>query len=396
MIQRAGLMLVLLGILFMSVFGPAVAGEKEAKAFLGIVPAEVTSDIATDYGLKGPGSGVLVTDVTSKSPAEKIGLRENDIIVRINKAGVTGPAELRVQLAKYKPGDMIDLVYLRGGKEKTEKVELADKSTCYDDISETYGAMKKVAKSEAKAKAKAKAKSMAMIPGYPLWAWSQVSGEKGAFAGIVTQSLSEGLSKYFEVEKGVLISEVVKDSPAEKAGLKAGDVITKIGDMETEDEGDVRKAIRKHEVGDEVDFFIRRDKLPRTIKVKLGEQDLGSILPGSIRIFCDENGKDLTINLEDLNLENLEDELRQIEIDIEDLPDIEVHELPAPPAVPNSFDFRINIGSVEPVRYESGWRGTLQQIQNRIIEGMVQLRLEIEYMKLKILEAKDRYLQATT
>ncbi len=43
-----------------------------------------------------------------------------------------------------------------------------------------------------------------------------------AYAGIVTQSLSEGLASYFKVEKGALISEVVKDSPAERCGTEGG------------------------------------------------------------------------------------------------------------------------------------------------------------------------------
>ena len=93
---------------------------------------EVTSDVASDYGVK-PGAGVLVEGVTPGSPAEEAGLRENDVIVRVNKMTPTGPEEFRKQIADLKPDDTVELVYLRGGKEKTIEVKLAKRTT--DEIS---------------------------------------------------------------------------------------------------------------------------------------------------------------------------------------------------------------------------------------------------------------------
>ncbi|MDD5087685.1 MAG: PDZ domain-containing protein [bacterium] len=372
--KRFWLAPVLLGLCLVMALNVAVADEKEAKAFLGIVPAEVTSDIAADYGLMGPGTGVLVSGVTSDSPADKIGLRENDVIVKINSATVTGPEELRTQLAKYRPAETIELVYLRGGKEKSANVELAKAPGALDWAGKEW----------------ASAKDLALnIPNFD---WKEIGG-KGPFAGIVTQELSDGLASYFAVEKGALISEVVEDSPAEKAGLKAGDVITKIGDVDVEDEGDVRKAIRKHEVGDDVDFFIRRDKVPMTIKVKLGEHDFGSLIQGNVDVLTDADHGQLIIGLKGHELEELQDELRALEIELKDLPDVDVIELPDPPG---SQRILIDMTSAEPVRNETGWRATIEQFKNRLQDAVLQMRLEIQYMKYKILEAKDRLLRATT
>lgn len=372
--RKFWLLPVMLCVALMAVWGLAAAAEKEAKAFLGIVPAEVTSDIAADYGLKGPGTGVLVSGVTSESPADKIGLRENDIIVKINSAAITGPEELRTQLAKYKPADKVDLVYLRGGKEKKAAVELAEAPGGLRFGGKDWSGVKDLALN------------------IPSFEW-QSKGEKAPFAGIVTQELSEGLASYFAVEKGALISEVVEDSPAEKAGLKAGDVITKIGDMEVKSEGDVRKAIRQHEIGDEVDFFIRRDKTPMTIKVKLGERDFGSLLPEGIDVFTDADADKIVIGLKGRELEDLRDELRQLEIELKNLPDFEMIELPDPPGVRRRF---VDVNAAEPVRNETGWRATIEQFKNRLQDAVQQMRLEIEYMKFKILEAKNRLLEATT
>lgn len=372
--RKFWLLPITLCVALVSVWGLAAAAEKEAKAFLGIIPAEVTSDVAADYGLKGPGTGVLVSGVTSNSPAEKIGLRENDIIVKMNAAAITGPEELRTQLAKFKPSDKVDMVYLRGGKEKKAEVELA----------EAPGAFKFGEKEWSRAK------DLAL--NIPSFEWHG-KGEKAPFAGIVTQKLSEGLASYFAVEKGALISEVVKDSPAEKAGLKAGDVITKIGEVDVEDEGDVRKAIRKHDIGDEVDFFIRRDKTPMTIKVKLGERDFGGLVPEDIDVFTDVDADKIVIGLEGRELEDLRDELRLLEIELKNLPDFETIELPD---APDFRRIRVDVNTAEPVRSETGWRATVERFRDRLQEAVQQMRLEIEYMKYKILEVKDRLLQATT
>lgn len=62
-----------------------------------------------------------------------------------------------------------------------------------------------------------------------------------------------------EDEKGARINSVNKESGAEKAGLKAGDIITRIGDTKIEDANDVTEAVRKHKPGDKVKITYLRD-----------------------------------------------------------------------------------------------------------------------------------------
>ncbi len=94
---------------------------------------------------------------------------------------------------------------------------------------------------------------------------------KGAWLGVYLQPLTEQLYDYFRVEdgKGVLISEVVKDSPADKAGLKAGDVIIAVGDEEIEEQDDVVEEIREREEGDEVDIVVVRKGRKKTLTAEL-------------------------------------------------------------------------------------------------------------------------------
>ncbi len=69
----------------------------------------------------------------------------------------------------------------------------------------------------------------------------------------------EGIMINEKIEKGVVITGVSKDSPAEKAGLKRGDVILKIGNEEIDNKAELRYELYKHKVGDKINVFVYRD-----------------------------------------------------------------------------------------------------------------------------------------
>ncbi len=101
--------------------------------------------------------------------------------------------------------------------------------------------------------------------------------EKAGFLGVQIQDLSEQLSDYFNVKdgNGVLVSEVVKDSPAEKAGLKAGDIITKVDDNDIENAGDLTLTIRGYEPETKVLVSVIRNGKKKKLKATLGETEQG-------------------------------------------------------------------------------------------------------------------------
>jgi predicted metalloprotease with PDZ domain len=315
----------------------AVASEKDSKAYLGIYPGEVTSDIAASYGVKA-GEGVVIEGVASNSPADEAGLRTNDVILKINELALTGPEEFRQQIAKFKPKDSVDLTFIRGGQQKTIKVTLGEREAMefgWGSGTPAPQVFKKMFKGSGESEKERRSKT--------------------AFAGIVTQELSEGLAKYFKVEKGALISEVVKDSPAEKAGLKAGDVIISIGKDEVEDPGDVREAIHDHKPGDAVDFAIKRDGNAQTISVILGDQTMSKDTgfqqieindddPMAVQVYpgpedlsdipdmhvLKEHLKDARIymnNLSDESLDDLRNNLKDLRIEINGATKEKMHEL---------------------------------------------------------------------
>ncbi len=100
-----------------------------------------------------------------------------------------------------------------------------------------------------------------------------LTDEKAGFLGVQIQDLSEQLSDYFKVKdgNGVLVSEVVEGSPAEKAGLKAGDVVTKVDDNDIESSSDLTMTIRGFEPESKVSISVIRDGKKKKLKATLGE-----------------------------------------------------------------------------------------------------------------------------
>ncbi|HEY3296162.1 MAG TPA: PDZ domain-containing protein [bacterium] len=305
--RTLGFVLLVTGLLALGVVLVAMAAEKDksqTRAYIGIVPGELTSDLAQQYGVKGgAGGGVLVEGVSSSSPAQEAGLRENDVITNLNGKPVTGPQEFRNQISKMKPGDEVDLAYLRGGTEHTAKIKLAEREdvTSWMPHNMNWNFERRA-------------------EGQP-WDWRQAKpGEKMAYAGLLTEDLSSGLANYFKVDKGALINEVMKGSPAEKAGLKAGDVITRLDGKTVEGESDVRRVIHDHKPGDQVDFVVMREGKEEVLKVTLGEQTSHNDTGDLFRLEHDSLGG-LTLVPDQQQMDALKEKLQGLRIHIEDLGD---------------------------------------------------------------------------
>jgi len=101
-----------------------------------------------------------------------------------------------------------------------------------------------------------------------------LTDEKAAYLGVHIQDLTEQLGDHFKVKDGgVLVSEVEKDSPAEKAGLKAGDIITKVDKEKVATTSELTKVVRSYEPESKVDIMVIRDGKTKKLDVKLGEAE---------------------------------------------------------------------------------------------------------------------------
>jgi serine protease Do len=95
------------------------------RTYLGVAMQDLTPELAQTLGLRDP-RGALITDVLTGSPAEKAGLKRDDVIRKFNGRPVEDILALRSRVADVDPGTKIELTILRAGKEQTVSAEITE------------------------------------------------------------------------------------------------------------------------------------------------------------------------------------------------------------------------------------------------------------------------------
>lgn len=106
-----------------------LAGKPVEHPYIGVNYVSITPDVATEYKLAVKKGGYVVTDsgksaVVSGGPADKAGVKNNDIITKVNGVEVGDKGSIASLVAEYSSGDTIELTIFRSGKELTLKVTL--------------------------------------------------------------------------------------------------------------------------------------------------------------------------------------------------------------------------------------------------------------------------------
>ncbi len=246
-------------------------------AFLGVGTEDITKENMARYGMREV-RGVGVTEVAKDSPAEKAGLRKDDVILRFDGESVTSVRKLTRLVNESSADQNVRLTISRGGAEQELSATLSKRKM--DTI--FNGSFPKILRGD----------NDEGVRVFPNGNWPEsIGGGDGLIwtlgahrrIGVSTQNLTKQLADYFGVKDGgVLITSVSDNSPASKAGLKAGDVITAIDGEKVTSPGDITRALGKKETGD-VSLTIVRDRNTQTITVtpeKNPNQDL--FKPGTL------------------------------------------------------------------------------------------------------------------
>jgi serine protease Do len=241
----------------------------DGGAFLGVGTEDISKENMGRYGMREV-RGVGVTQVVKDSPAEKAGLKKDDVILRFDGESVTSTRKLGRLVNESSPDQTVRITISRGGGEQEVSAVLAKhnlgnllSASIRDDI------MKGIEKD-----------------------WPQIKSGDGNFVfsfganrriGVSTQPLTKQLSDYFGAKDGgLLITSVSDNSPAAKAGLKAGDVITAIDGEKVDSSGDIVRAINKKQDG-EISLTILRDRSTRTVNLTPEKSKDPTIMrPGTI------------------------------------------------------------------------------------------------------------------
>lgn len=210
-------------------------------------------------GVVMSGENAEITSVAEGSPAAEAGLKKGDRIVQINDHHVENAGDVVEEIRSMDPGDTVKLRVERDGDERTLTATLAGR--------------------RGPAPGARGYRFAAPAP----FAWHEGDGSGSVFMvgpsrnflGVEVHPMSAELREYFKAPRdaGLLVNRVVEDSPAEKAGLKAGDVIVSVDGNEIGRVGDISRALNDREAGDTVDVKVLRDGSERTLKVELEERE---------------------------------------------------------------------------------------------------------------------------
>ena len=239
--------------------------KKSSGGWLGVYLESVDYDLSDDLDL--PVSyGAYIEDVVDDSPAEEAGLQPEDVVIAYNGEKVTDSDDLTDFVLEGKRGDKVTLTIIRNGKEKEIEVTLGK--------SWSYGTHKVDVFTDHDFDFNFDHFNDAMDH-YNDAFEMYVDNYGGGYIGVYLTSLSDPLREYFGVDKGlgVLVNGIEEDSPAEEAGLKAGDVIIEADGEEIEDSGDLQEVISGFDEGDKIKIKVIRNKSKKEFTVEVVERD---------------------------------------------------------------------------------------------------------------------------
>jgi serine protease Do len=229
----------------------------DGASWLGVESQEISSEKAKELKLPAE-RGVLLERIVPDSPAAKAGLKDNDVITEINGQRVEGAAQFRRMIHEIPAGRSVQFTVWRDGRAQAVSVTLGKS----EDHSNMW--FKTVPRAFSFQLPKIEMPEMDM-EGFAVLAGSRPR------LGIDAEDLSGQFGAYFGAPdgEGVLVREVNTGSPAEKAGVKSGDVITSLNGERIRSLGDLREKLAGKRDEKSVKLGVLRNKSEVSITVEL-------------------------------------------------------------------------------------------------------------------------------
>src|SRR5881628_1826937 len=197
-----------------------IASGRVVRGWLGIAIQDVTDELAGTFGVRER-EGVLVAEVINGGPAEAAGVRQGDVIVELNGAPIKEVPELQRRVAAVAPGQPVRLKVIRERKPVALSVTVTEMP--------------------------AEEPVLAGAPDEESWGLGvePLSGEAAAQLGLT-------------IAGGLLVTDVVTGGPADRAGLRRGDVIVEVGKKPVADPAALFRMLAQLKPGDRVLVFVQR------------------------------------------------------------------------------------------------------------------------------------------
>ena len=208
------------------------SGRSASKAWLGVRVQEVTPELREAMKLESD-RGALVSDVMKSSPAAQGGIKKGDLIVEINGNAVVSPTDVMDRVGAMSVGEHIRVTLVRDGREISYEMKL-----------------------ESRPPAREHRRLFPPIPPRE----REMRG--GGHLGVETQQMDDDLAAYFGTSggRGVLVTGILEESPADDAGLLAGDVILEVDGKAVSSPAEILSAVREKASGDQVRLLVLRQR----------------------------------------------------------------------------------------------------------------------------------------
>ena len=251
--------------------------HSNSQGYLGVDLADVDQQKAQALKLKEV-RGAIITLIDHDAPAGQIGLKVNDVVVQLNGQDVEGAEQLRRMLREIPAGRNVSIEISRDGNLQTLAVQLADRRVMEHEVWSKLGTGEDVF---------AQGQGMGILEGggdAPLPGGFHMPFFGSSLnVGVSVEPLTLQMAEYLGVPSGLMVREVARKSEAAVAGLKACDVILKVGAVAISTMGDWERVLRANQ-GKPVQVTVLRDRKQQTLTLQVdskrhGELEFEDILP---------------------------------------------------------------------------------------------------------------------
>lgn len=228
--------------------------------------------VSTEEDTKSPDGGARVDSVADDSPADKAGIRRGDTIVSFGGTAIHGPARLTEKIHASKPGEQVEVkIRRKEGKSETLSVEMGERPKVrgfgywYGDGDDAHGAPLMEFQQLDKLGDLGKQLRLLRAP-HARWSWRGDRPRLGVELVETTPELREFLGG--SKDSGVLIGKVLANTPAQRAGLKVGDLIVAVDGTRIEGSSELIEAMDEKE-GKSIEIDLIRDHRSTRVQVAI-------------------------------------------------------------------------------------------------------------------------------
>jgi len=278
-----------------------------AQGYLGVLVGDVDNESANKLKLKDA-RGAVITLIDHDAPAAQVGLRVNDVVLEVNGQAVEGAEAFGRMMREIPPGRKIALVISRDGATQTLAVQLVDRKKLDTDIWNKLNSGSDISSPATGLGIFGGGGGDAPLPG---GFHMPFVGSSSLKVGALVEPLTAQMADYLGVQNGLMVKQVGRKSQAAAAGMKAFDVIVKVGTENIATVSDWDRAMRANQ-GKTVAVTVLRDKKQQTLTLlvdskKKGEVEFDDLFPDEncqLMAFADiDAARELAQGMANWNLE---------------------------------------------------------------------------------------------